>query len=94
MEQDAAYERLNREIGTRENIDFMGVPRSTPVSLDTPSITTRRNRPPFITELGSVPERRPLFDDDEIYETRAERSQIIDDLFQEEPRKVGSKNPE
>ena len=58
--------------------------------MNTPSVTPRRGGLPLITELGSVPERRTLFDDDKPYETRAERSQVVDSPFHEEFREICS----
>ena len=78
-------EPINR--GSRNSIR---APRPTSLSSDIPSVTTRRGGPPLITELNSVPERRTLFDDDETYETRAERSQIVSSPFCEEFRDIHS----
>ena len=44
-----------------------------------------RVRPSLVTELDSFSERRALFEDEETFGTRAERSQIVEDPFREEP---------
>ena len=87
--QDIDDEQINRE-----SRDFVRAPRSISLSLDIPSDITRKGGPPLITELSSVPERRTLFDDDdETYETRVEKSQIVDSPFHEDSRAICSEEP-
>ena len=59
-----------------------------------PLITPSRDRP-VITESVSDPERRILFDndDEETYDNRAERSQMVDRPFREETRETHSEEP-
>ena len=76
-----------------EGRDLVWVPRSIALSVDIPSVPTRWDGPPLITELSSALERRTLFDDDETYESRAERSQIVDSPFREETRDINSEEP-
>ena len=65
-----------------------------PEIVGTPLITPNRDRP-VITESVSDPERRMLFDNDEeeTYDNRAERSQMVDRPFREETRETRSEDP-
>ena len=88
LEPEPADDWLIREAGSRRiptSVDSMRIPRSTPTSSETPLMAPGRVRPSLVTELDSFPERRALFEDEETFRTRAERSQIVEDPFREEP---------
>ena len=82
---------MDDELMDGESRNSIRAPRPISLSSDIPSVATRRSGPPLITELGLVPETRTLFDDDdETYETRAERSQIVSSPFREDFRDICS----
>ena len=92
-EIDIREQECDEEPVHGERRDSVRVPRSIALSVDVSSVPTRWDGPPLITELSSVPERRTLFDGDETYEIRAERSQIVDSSFREETRDILPEEP-
>ena len=87
LEHDPIDNWLIKEVGSRR-IPTSGVCmrifRPTPTSSETPLVTSGRVRPSLITELDSFPERRALFEDEDTFGTRAQRAQIVEDLFTDE----------
>ena len=87
LEPDPIDNWLIREAGSRRiptSEASVRIPRPTPTSSETPLVTSGRVRPSLITKLDSFPERRAMFENEDTLGTRAQRPQIVEDLFSED----------